>query len=75
MHTDAGEAPRRLEIARRALRSEMVRRRCGVVITVLVGPLAALLALAVLGMSGLQATAVLFLLSAWLGPLLMWGGS
>jgi hypothetical protein len=49
----------------------MVRRGCGVVVSIVIGPAAAILAVVVLKMSALQAAALLFLISVWLGPMLM----
>jgi hypothetical protein len=54
-----------------ALRPVLVRRVCGAAVTFLVGPAAMALAFFRLGMGPMEASAVLILLSGWLGPRLM----
>jgi hypothetical protein len=71
LHIEAAEASERVQ---RVVRGEILRRGSGVVVSIVVGPAAAVFGVVALGMSALEASALLFLISAWLGPLLMGRG-
>jgi hypothetical protein len=65
MHLDVGDLPDSVD------RLARIRRLCGFGVTFLGGPAAMAIAILTLDMGSVEATALLILLSGWIGPRLM----